>query len=305
LSSARSTTTAPPRPRLRLASRLSAIYSPGRGTTTERTRAVIAVGTALAGGPPRRSQRALLTHWAPASGTNAEAHVREGMHHASRRQPPGRQAVHALPVQAGALAAAPQLRLPVPCHLGAERRHRLAVAGHGVVGAVPAHHAAQPPPLLRDRLMPALPQLVFDLRQLRPHPLRDRDAPHPKTPVPHLRADMREAEEVERLRFPGAPLLPVRGGEPPELDQPRLAGVQLQPELREPLAQVVQEPARILVLLETHDEVVREPHDDHLAARHVTPPPVGPQVEDIVQVNVRQQRRNRRPLRRTLRSLRP
>ncbi|MGI8627678.1 MAG: hypothetical protein ACR2J5_14100, partial [Geodermatophilaceae bacterium] len=26
----------------------------------------IAVGTALASGPPRRSQRALLTHWAPA-----------------------------------------------------------------------------------------------------------------------------------------------------------------------------------------------------------------------------------------------
>ena len=198
------------------------------------------------GRPPRRSQRALLTHWAPASGTNAKAHVREGMHHAGWRQPPGRQAVHAFPVQAGALAAAPQLRLPVPCHLGAERRHRLAVAGHGVVGAVPSHHAAQPPPLLGDRLMPALPQLVFDLCQLGPHPLRDRDAPHPEAPVPHLRADMREAEEVERLGFPGAPLLPVRGGEPPELDQPRLAGVQLQPELREPLAQVVQEPARIL-----------------------------------------------------------
>src|SRR6266545_1589481 len=30
--------------------------------------AFIAVGTALAGGPPHRSQRALLTHWAPASG---------------------------------------------------------------------------------------------------------------------------------------------------------------------------------------------------------------------------------------------
>src|SRR2546428_605784 len=105
--------------------------------------------------------------------------------------------------------------------------------------------------------MHALPQLVLDLCQLRPHPFRDRDTPHPEAPVPHLRADVREAEEVERLRFPGAPLLPVRGGEPPELDQPRLAGMQLQPELREPLAQVVQEPARILVLLEAHDEVVR------------------------------------------------
>jgi hypothetical protein len=68
---------------------------------------------------------------------------------------------------------------------------------------------------------------------------------------------VREAEELERLRFPGPPLLPVRGGEPPELDQPRLAGVQLQPELRKPLAKVMQEPARILVILETQDEVVR------------------------------------------------
>src|SRR6266508_1289819 len=43
---------------------------------------LIAVGTALAGGPPHRSQRALLTHWAPALGTNAKTHVGEGMHHA-------------------------------------------------------------------------------------------------------------------------------------------------------------------------------------------------------------------------------
>ncbi|MGH3302853.1 MAG: trehalase-like domain-containing protein, partial [Streptosporangiaceae bacterium] len=42
----------------------------------------VAVGTALAGGPPHRSQRALLTHWAPASGTNVEPHLGIGMHHA-------------------------------------------------------------------------------------------------------------------------------------------------------------------------------------------------------------------------------
>src|SRR5215216_4396893 len=34
---------------------------------------VIAVGTAVANGPPRRSQRALLTHWAPALGSGVEA----------------------------------------------------------------------------------------------------------------------------------------------------------------------------------------------------------------------------------------
>ena len=41
--------------------------------------ATIAVGTALAGGPPHRSQRALLTHWAPALGGGVEARVWPGV----------------------------------------------------------------------------------------------------------------------------------------------------------------------------------------------------------------------------------
>jgi len=40
---------------------------------------VVAVGTAVAGGPPRRSQRARLAHWAPASGSGVKAHVGPGM----------------------------------------------------------------------------------------------------------------------------------------------------------------------------------------------------------------------------------
>ena len=42
----------------------------------------VAVGTALAGGPPHRSQRAGLPHWAPASGSGCEALLRKGMYHA-------------------------------------------------------------------------------------------------------------------------------------------------------------------------------------------------------------------------------
>ena len=38
-----------------------------------RVRARFAVGTALTGGPPHRSQRALLTHWAPTSGHDAQS----------------------------------------------------------------------------------------------------------------------------------------------------------------------------------------------------------------------------------------
>ncbi len=66
-----------------------------------------AVGTALSGGPPHRSQRAALPHWAPASGAGIEAHVWEGMLHTGRREPPGCDAVHPYPVETVALAAAP------------------------------------------------------------------------------------------------------------------------------------------------------------------------------------------------------
>ena len=39
----------------------------------------IAVGTTLTGGPPHRSQRAELPHWAPASGAGVESHLGKRM----------------------------------------------------------------------------------------------------------------------------------------------------------------------------------------------------------------------------------
>ena len=97
--------------------------------------------------------------------------------------------------------------------------------------------------------------------------------------------------------LPVAPGCPVPGSMPPELDQPGLVRVQFQPELREPAAELFQEPLGVIFVLEPDDEVVREPHDDHVTVRVVFPPPVGPQVEDVMQVHVGEQRRNRCPLR--------
>ena len=48
--------------------------------------------------------------------------------------------------------------------------------------------------------------------------------------------------------------------------------------------------AGIVPVLEAHDVIVSETQDDHLAARPPTPPPIGPQVEHIVEVHVREQR---------------
>src|SRR4029453_11437561 len=78
---------------------------------------VIAVGTALAGGPPHRSQRALLTHWAPALGNGAKAHFGKGMHHTGGWQPPSREAVHPCPADPSALAATFKRLMPELGHL--------------------------------------------------------------------------------------------------------------------------------------------------------------------------------------------
>jgi hypothetical protein len=66
------------------------------------------------------------------------------MQHADRRQPPGCDSVHALPVEAGALAAVPKRLEPVSHRLAAKGPDCLGVAGHGVVGEAPSHHACQP-----------------------------------------------------------------------------------------------------------------------------------------------------------------
>src|SRR5664279_341307 len=110
----------------------------------------IPVGTALAGGPPDRSQRALLVHWAPTLGAGVESDVRPGMRDAGGREPPRFEPAHPVPGQAVALAPAPQRPTPVPRNLLAECRHGVDVAGNRVVGDVSAHHAAQPVSLLGD-----------------------------------------------------------------------------------------------------------------------------------------------------------
>ena len=76
------------------------------------------------------------------------------------------------------------------------------------------------------------------------------------------------------------------GGVPSELDQPRLLGRQLQAELRESVAKLGEEPSRIILVLEAHDVVVGVAHDDYVTVRVSAPPPIGPQVKHVVEVDV-------------------
>jgi len=65
----------------------------------------VAVGTAIADRPPHRSQRALLTHWAPPSGSGVEALIGIGVQNAGCRNPPVHQRVEAIPTHLRTLAA--------------------------------------------------------------------------------------------------------------------------------------------------------------------------------------------------------
>ena len=100
---------------------------------------------------------------------------------------------------------------------------------------------------------------------------------------------MRKTQEVERFRLPLSAFrrLCSRAA---ELEQARLVGMQLQPEPRESLAQLGQKLIGILTMLESRHEVVSKTHNDHIAVSMLPSPSLNPQVEYVVQVDVRQQR---------------
>src|SRR6266849_4889920 len=250
----------------------------------------------IAHNPLHGSQRAGLPHWALASGDNAKSPQGIGMSNARGRQPAPSEPPHPLPGDASGLATPPQRATPEPPNLKTERDQRRAVHRHPVVLQMPVDDRAQPSAHLRDGSMQTSPQLGFHLAQLRLQPLPDRLPHHREPSVPLLPADVREAEDVERLRLPLAGASPVFGRIGPEFQQSRLLGVQLQPELCEPFTQLSQEPFSVRPVLKPHDEVVRIPHDDHVAVGVRLPPSVSPKVEHVVQVHVCQERRNTAPL---------
>jgi hypothetical protein len=99
-------------------------------------------------------------------------------------------------------------------------------------------------------------------------------------------ANVREAQEIERLRLPDTPLRAMLGRKTPKLDQASLVGVQFQVELRKPLTKIVEEPICITTVLEPDDEVIGEAGDDHVATSVPVSPLPDPPVEDVVQIHV-------------------
>ena len=82
-----------------------------------------------------------------------------------------------------------------------ERDERMAVRRHSVIGKESAHYLPQPLPLLWDRLMPSLPQLLFDFLELRLHAITSRLSTQQELTLLRLAAEEGETQEVESLRL--------------------------------------------------------------------------------------------------------
>lgn len=148
--------------------------------------------------------------------------------------------------------------------------------------------------------MPASLQLDLDLAQLRPHALRLRVAPEQKLASTGLATNVGEPEEAEGLSASCTSLDATLVGTCAEHEQTRLVRTQLQPELAQSLAKLVMETHGGSVSPESSNSVVSISHHDHLTVSVSLSPLSDPQVVDIVQVDVRQQARDRRALRRSL-----
>src|SRR5215467_12367781 len=110
---------------------------------------------------------------------------------------------------------------------------------------------------------------------------------------------MRESQEIERLRLSFSSLVPVDFGKPPELDPARFVRVQFQPELLQPFPKISQEAICVIQMLEPQYIIVGVPDDNSIASRAFLAPDVHPQVEHVMQIDVRKQRRSHRTLRST------
>jgi hypothetical protein len=217
------------------------------------------------------------------------------MKNARLRKPAVSQFAHPRPGQVVLLAPMDQDGPPEPNDPVAKGVKAVRVSWHRVVVEVALHDRPKPMAGLRNRVMHASTELLLDFQHLSSHPLTDRFALHRIAPILVLPADMREPQKIERLGLPFSSLIPVVLGKPPELNPARFVWVQFQPELPQPFPIFRQEAVCFRYMLESDNIIVGVSDDNDIASRALSAPDVHPQVEHVMQIDVRKQRRSHSP----------
>jgi hypothetical protein len=80
-----------------------------------------------------------------------------------------------------------------------------------------------------------------------------------------------------------------------KLDQARFLGMKLKPERPEASPHVCWKCSAISLMFEPCDQIVGVPDDNHVSMRVSVTPLLGPEIEDVVEIHVCQQRRDTAP----------
>jgi len=242
--------------------------------------------------PLHRSVRAELPHTAPALGFDDQTLIRVRVADMENRKPVRNDSMHSSPAQVMGLAAPAQCAVPQPAYLEAEHAQPRAVVGHAKVPAMPGHHRAQVLALLFDGSVHAPSEFDLERLQFSSQAFATGEPQHHEFALSARPAAMREPQEVKGLRFSHSRAASVIPGEAPELDQPRLLGMQRQSKGLQPLGHLPVKLLGVVAELEPRNPVIGIPHHDDLAPGVSIPPLARPQVKRIVQVDVGQQRTN-------------
>lgn len=143
---------------------------------------------------------------------------------------------HPLPLKAILLTPAAQGAVPQFANAHTETSETFSVARHSEVPHIPSHHGSQILPLLRDGLMHASAQLLFDRPQLGAHALGVGQPQDRELPFAGLPTTVCKAQEVKGRRLTPISTSAVLARKAPELNQPRLVFVQLQAEVGQPFS---------------------------------------------------------------------
>ena len=197
-----------------------------------------------------------------------------------------------------ALASTPKRLQPVPSHLVAKGRDGVDVAGHGVVGEMASHHARQPAPLLGDGQVPASLEArsftCFSFARIRFLMVMRRSQKRPSLVFPQMCVKPKKSN-VSGLPRPRSDRF--WAAKRPNSMRRVLSGCSSRLNFANRSRRSCEELLCITKMLEPDDEVIGEPGDDHVAPGVPLSPLPDPPVEDVVKVDVSEQRRNRCPLR--------
>ena len=149
-----------------------------------------------------------------------------------------------------------------------------------MISEVSPNNRLKPCTLLGDGLMHSLSEFRFYLMKLGGQPLLHGGATNQKlssrlTPQEWVKP---RKLNVSGFRFPSKRLLSRRAKRPNRIKRV-FSRVELQRESLKPIAQFFREASGIVLVLETHNEIIGPSNDDHVATRITSPPLLCPKIQ--------------------------